>query len=356
MKNILGSKRAVNTVAIVLAAVIVIATVGGGAYLIFSNDKGSPEDPYADPLVQGKFGIGTTYQYNIEESDYPALNIGKIISLEIVGESGSYYLLEMTIDGQTSDYYYMMTHKITGQLRFGTGLGNDTDEYDGKTLTLWKNDFMKNYSTSDMTKRTSISFMKISSNDESVMPYKIWIGMKNSALNVSALAVLDADASHIVDPTEEFSKSDKIGNMLLYDLRTTYKNGSVFKGSIEIVCIADTADGHGYLTLTKQSGVYNGVRMEGISYQYAYGPGMDLGGLQLSGMTLTGSEIISTIDGYVDCDVYEQTDDVFGLKEKSYIGRSNHVLYRTETSISSDVFSNHVSITMNLKKYVLSSV
>jgi len=121
-------------IAVVIAAVVVTAGVFGVLYLM-NAEKEHPD--FSDPIIQGQYGVGTTFYYGgvwidsitgehnyaVDKNGDYDIDAGSYVAIKIIGQSGSYYFVEMYNVSKgvvLYSYGYEMLHKETGKARFRT--------------------------------------------------------------------------------------------------------------------------------------------------------------------------------------------------------------------------------------------
>jgi hypothetical protein len=116
--NLMSNKRG-GTAIIALLVIAVIAAVGAGAYFVFVHDDPTDDGTGTDDgitIIQGTVGIGTTFEYT---SRTDGISGGDVIAT-IIGQNESHYLL--FFEG-TYESYYVLMHKITGDIDFAENKG-----------------------------------------------------------------------------------------------------------------------------------------------------------------------------------------------------------------------------------------
>ena len=297
------------------------------------GDSGVPtlsdEDLTNDPLIQGNFGIGTTFTYDVvdayvhDDDGTYTLTTGSTMTVTVVGESGSYYFV--LVDSSYTVRYGSgmisasitpaMIHKQTGELRFSSSVGSDSIVYNGDTISLEKWEWRNNTPNYDGSQYDILTF---SSDPDDAIPYKVertmmrFTGPSASVVFTVSFELTDYD---IVPADEPFVPSEGLGEGLVYSMIIISNVGEV-TAELTIMIAAD-GEFEGdrvrfalyYIWIFPNEETYSeyGVILfmplpEGITAAEAV-YAMPL--IELSGEVLidSGTEVLSTIDGDILCDV-----------------------------------------------------
>jgi hypothetical protein len=319
-----GPKKKIVAFAIIgIALILVIAVVavvlsGGG-----SSVNSPPYDPdvFDDPEIQGDLGIGTLFVYSTGDSGP--------VELRIVGQSGSYYLLDVgTLSAYIgNDTQYQMFHKTNGGLRFGTQIGTDTYTYGGKEIKL---DLWTVIDSSD-----DVWTLGVSPADG--IPYKIKAVCDDKVVEAKLTGIQKTSPSTYTKPSG-------------LDKYYKYSLGGSIDGS-------DASGAFAAGTAAEASGVYWSafiidaeVNGHGAYRQVEYYAGSDLLQMLYENFTADGEadkdgqNVITTLDGYKTCDVYKLVlGDV--LVMESFIEPSTKIVYRSTLSVEDD----HYTLTLKQK-------
>jgi len=327
------NRDAIGKVA-VIAIVAVVVAGAFGAFFLIKNLRGGGgtggNEPYSDPLIQGAYGIGSKFTYDFvyyKEDGASVTPPAPQFTAEIVGQSGSYYMLAASSTSGGSPSPFAMIHKNTGELRFSKNIGSDSTTYGGKNVSLKKWEWvMIDGTIGDIN---TFSKYTLSSSPNDAIPYKIATEFRTNDTSYSYTSMdvsLVLSSTSIVPPTE-YVPSGNVGKGCVYSVSTKYL-GKMFTGEETVLCVAE---GSGLLFAMNKAELKCGE--EGITSVYYYTKSsMDslLRGNYIPSPygTPSSTATISTIDGNVLCDVYG-----YGL----YVGQSNGVSYLYEQYNGSDL-------------------
>ena len=308
------SVAAVIAISFLAIAAVGLAVMAGGA-----NDNG-------DPLIQGKYGMGTEFRYCEADDDGKEL----AFTMTIIGQSGSYYFLEFKEEADVdfdvlSFGQYAMIHKATGALRFADNVGKTSYEYNEKDVPLekWKATMVEG----DMKiegdwMSVTVSFM-FSSSSEDAIPYlfDVFISVDDGdELTMCSLALLNVVPG---EPPVKYFKSKGLNTGFEYNM-----DGILMpeilpdEGRISYVHIAD-------LSLGGKIGILYMVELENIfAFFYEISDDITLSDFLFSDYgdgDLEKTESIITIDGSVKCEKWTYLED--GMLEEGWIGINNGVVY-----------------------------
>jgi len=367
-------KQGISTIIAAIVVIVIIGAAGVGAYVVVngSSDKSSNNtsdpsnnvaDSFADPLIQGNMGIGSTFTYDSAGVAYDGSSATVTqFTATIVGQSGSYYMLEIDISykyGNYSDVYSQdtlaMISKTTGELRFASSNGADSIIYHGSLVSL------NAYTLSTHSQGLGNDTLTLSSSPQDATPYKIAYYDSNYGYSFSG----NLSSTNIKSPTT-YSKSADIGKGFGYNVKETTRTGENVSGSCTAMCIAEgytsrlnygvTEDckyGLFYENLNYSSG--NGFIVEYMPYPVnaelsdpaagylLFDSAMDNNG-NSNDFAKVSSERINTIDGSIMCDVYHQTTSG-NYGAQIWIGQADKVPYLCE-------YNDRESITLTLSHYI----
>ncbi|MDR0888128.1 MAG: hypothetical protein LBM39_02965 [Candidatus Methanoplasma sp.] len=317
-----GSNKKLVAFAIIGVAVILVIAVIAVAFL--GGGSGGPQAPYesdvyGDPVIQGDLGINTTFTYSAG---------GETVTVKIVGQSGSYYLLDVSsISGKIGlDAQYQMIHKTNGSLRFGLEKGSDTYTTGGseKKLTVWTI-----IDGSDSSGKDIVWTFSVSSDDG--IPYKIKA--------VSGADTVEADFSSVSKVSSgSYSKPSVVGTYYEYSLDGKI-DGSTARGILDAGVAAEVSGScvYAFVTDAKVSG------KDYRSVDYGSGPS-DLTQTVFvkftAFTTVDGQFEITTIDGAKLCNRYVLSEKFPHVGEGGYASEvkidvvnayadpTTHVVYR----------------------------
>jgi hypothetical protein len=317
-------KKGISTVAVVLIVIMLIAIVAVSAY-ISTNNPGNDRSP--DSAAQGKMGVGTTFEYRqvgYGEVSGKSTSFTKIY-VTIIGQGPAHYLEQVRVEwnrtstyGSSSDDFIVEINKTTGGLNHSTKIGKDSMQYNGKTVSLdrWELKMI------DVT-------ISISSGPQDSIPYRI----QYSSDWVSFFAELSS--THIIEDHAKYVKPDDVGKGLVYSMIDPDKG----TGTATLSIVGETINSRG----EKQPVLCGHADLSGgmfVGY-VALKPGegikdfLMLANLEMtvkdfkSNKTPARTERISTIDGNVYCEVFENKGWYYSTV---YIGQSNNVVYIFEFS------------------------
>jgi len=311
--------------AAVIAMLVIIAAFSVFLALEKSGEDSSDNGPYYDPLIQGDYGLGTTFTYDlvdVKEDGISAPFDPRTIVLEIIGQSGSYYMLGFGIENPMG-----MTHKKTGEVRFSENVGIDSINFDGNDIALEKWEIVM-LEQSDLLYKYGQSYT-ISSCADDAIPYKI--SLKTEYYSFSAMSggveeyFFELTSFSIVTPTE-YVPSGAVGKGYVYEYEIFQEEYAGF-GTVDIVCIAENQDA-GILFAFQKADVKGVMNLSVIQFS-PYSDTSTLCAEFFPLGTLVGEVTIDTIDGPMVCDLYEDDSEI-PMVEKVYVGQSNGVIYLAE--------------------------
>ncbi|MDR0777934.1 MAG: hypothetical protein LBE48_00635 [Methanomassiliicoccaceae archaeon] len=314
---------AVCAAVIAVAAVIVLATVTVGMNS-GSQGSGNKDGTFSDPLIQGSYGLGTTFTYDVVDNKDENLITHAGYTAEIVGQSGSYYMLDVkrndNVLSMGMDHELIMIHKQTGELRFSSDDGTETIFYEGKDISLkkWK------YSGTNGMPYKSIN---ISSDPEDVIPYKMHFtfeyitGDPLNIFNYDVHLVLSEDGIGLKDP-KGYKPSHNLGRGAEYAYRVVIPHAEEETYNYITMTVAEGNNNMRFSMMWSKNG-------DQISVDYFMIPGdakrIDGSSPAPGGYVRTFPKIISTIDGNVLCSVL--VSEGSGTRMELYIGMTNGVTY-----------------------------
>jgi hypothetical protein len=311
--------------------------VGGaaavGVYFWMKNSNDPFKDPFEDPLIQGKMGIGTTFTYDVteyKENGETTAYTGSAPALKIVGQSGSYYMLA-DISGDGSERPLAMIHKETGKLRFSNDAGKDSIEYGGKNISLTKWEWKMDDSVDEDEKTLIVLTFSSSRND--AVPYKIYTKLESEELgpspSKSSLEATYTLSSTVIKDPVTYTPSDKLGKGYIYSLwAKDPKTGKIGSGEVRYVCIAE-GDGERFLMIQGKTSAED-LRMERTTFQ-SVPDSFKIENLFSTGLgTPSRTAELTTIDGKLVCDVHVMSDTFGGVvyKTERYIDKG--LMYYSE--------------------------
>jgi len=337
-------------IAAVIAAVVVTVGVFGVLYL--NAEKEHPD--FNDPFIQGKYGVGTTFYYGSvwidsvdgkhhyavdKNGDYD-IDAGSYVAIKIIGQSGSYYFVEMYDISKgvvLYSYGYEMLHKETGKARFKThdsnALANDSRvkvsnsiEWEGNTISL-KSSY-------------GFSYYCLFSDPKDFTTYKIDNLYQNEYYELFHIEK--------VEPDGDYEKSDKLNTGYEYSFKLTEPT---YRDYIGYICAADLeGGGYGVLRYEKHKGSGS------LSMKYSVIPDHDwmnlfiyLDLMYFYGSLTESEETINTIDGSILCDVQK-----FTYEHKSTTGLPAwNLSMPQDSSIVETIHSDKDEGTIYLYEFVL---
>jgi len=379
----------IKTSALAAISVAVILSVAAvGVYFLFFND-GDDGTHFDDPMIQSNMGIGSKFTYGqVGDGKYdgnPATFTD--FEAEIIGQSGSYYLLYVTYEysytaagggsGSGGNSFFVMTHKTTGELRFGSSAGTDSVEYDGKKISLKKWELKQEDKTSSSSSSGIYSFeharimedtVTLSSGVLDAIPYKIDVTYANeSKTKTSYSGGPPSESSHsesysfsvellsmVIEEPTEYIRSDAVGIGLAYKAEGTEKGYSVEGETAYFIAAEGEYEGFSFLCFAMYINVTSGPEKQFFVLYIPLTPDADGNYPKLSELVLNSyslpivegelTERISTIDGMVDC--YVIIIDTDSAKGKAWVGKDNGKLYLWETKI--DTGSGKMTLIRNI--------
>jgi hypothetical protein len=332
------------------AAVIAVALIGTAAVIgiyFLPQGSGNGDDAFHDPLIQGAYGLGTKFTYDsIGNNGYVVSPAGYVA--EIVGQSGSYYMVEIKRNSQYNDLLFfnlVMIHKRTGELRFSSDDGKEAVYHEGKNVSLKKWKYEEKGKWSDTMGSGGALYMGIviSSNSEDGVPYKIRITIEyeNRPETNNDIDLLLSENGISPEEPKQYTPSEELGRGQLYSVggtSPTFRN--VITSETAYLCAAEGDDVF-FLMIWGRS-------VMGTSAHYTKLPGDMTVSKYLSSSNLSGSmnktdpKIISTIDGKVLCDVYTNEE------VEAYIGQENGILYLSKIKTG----DGKATAELALKRYI----
>ena len=309
--GMMSTKRIIiiSTLSVLLIALVVLIALYG-----FKEPAGM----FDDEEIDGEMAMGTVFTYEIDID-------GTVTSVdvEIIGESGSYYLLDvseiLTVVTGGSSEGYMMIHKETGELRFAEEGDEQTIEFDDEEITLIK------WSVDD---EDGCTWMFASCEDDGI-PYVIECIFGDEVLEFQFTDV------EIVEPEGQFERPSELDEYYFYDVEGTVE-GREAVGKMYFHVVADCGDGK-FAFVQIFEGTYtndDGTEEDEftIGYEIQSMTLLEFLTASLAGGTLAEPETLSTIDGDVECDVYELA--AFGLT--AYLGEENGIIYRVDFALPTE--------------------
>jgi hypothetical protein len=321
--------------------IMTVTPTGLTNIMIVFTETGSDDGVlFADPLIQGAMGIGSKFTYDVVDlqvldSSYTVTSYSS--EAEIVGQSGSYYMMLITYTisydynggDTTSASILIMVHKDTGEIRFASYAGEDSMVYGGEEISLKKWEWLT-YAYGDGEDLQIIEIITLSTAPGAV-PYMIDIVRedKRSGVMVNSIKITMELSSISEAAAEEYIPSDEAGKGLVYGGLVITNTGSGPLLTYREITVLHAGEGrmngedvnfvffwtrgHNDLLTENMTGYMIYDVDKGFSYLFTqgyYGPYYRIDNL--------GSETISTIDGEKLCDVISYTYSYEGAEQYSF--------------------------------------
>ena len=294
---------------IIISALAVVLVVFGVLVALY----GFAEDPemFDDETIQGDKAVGSEFIYTVDV-DGDVVDV----TVSIVGESGSYYLLDVTelvalLDDEDGLQAFIMIHKETGELRFGEEGDERTFDFEEEELTLleWS-----------VLGEEGAAWLIASCEDDGI-PYILEFSFGDETITAELTEV------NIVEPEEEFERSEALDEYYFFDFEGSM-DGREGSGIVYYHVVADCGplgwafveisegtfiddDGNEYEEVTVGYVVYDMTLLEFLTNVFT------------GGLPAVGTEEISTIDGDITCDTYTQVLGPFEIN--TWIGENGAV-------------------------------
>ncbi|MCL1810907.1 MAG: hypothetical protein FWG41_01610 [Methanomassiliicoccaceae archaeon] len=374
-------RNGISSIVAVLVVVLLVGVSAGGAYVLLSDDESKNGDSkdrttgVNEPVIQGKMGMGSTFFYESipdETTDSPGTYVE--IKAEIVGQSGSYYVLYFSWihqrsygagtyqqTSQSQSFGLFMVHKLTGEVMFSSKTGTESVEYNGKNVSVNKWETILN----DFFGQSNVSLMTSS---QDVIPYKFSIthtDLDSGEVRSESFRLI----AYEIKDSEDYSMPSDLGKGLVYtwngihhgkEVSGTFTLKSVAEGSLSgtdvkfvSCCFSGTRDGVDSifeailppLTYVNEVGFSGSVPNGDFRLENALS---FLVHNILFGYMPVRSEVISTIDGNVVCDVYEKKTQSFSstYDQEMYVGQSNGLIYSFKDVYYYEVLISDSEITL----------
>jgi len=337
--------------AILIAVALVMVAVVGVYFLFLAPDKGKggdnnaedeiplldgrTYDPLAsDPVIQGKWGVGSKFIYTCVAEKEDGVDVpitDPTVTMMIVGQSGSYYVL----GGDTGADAFAMIHKQTGAMAYSKQIGNDSFVYEGKKRSLITREYVAVYMDRGDA-GISTSFI-LSTDPNDAILYKAYMKTRYYDITVpedTTREVFLVLSSYTIVPPTEFIPSPELGEGYVYGGSGTSPSGNEVSGSISLACVADGPGDTRFamvVTDVRDGMVVQKMIEFGDFDSSVYSTKEGVFDYLVQGMTPTGlTETISTINGNVICDVYE---DAVGptIVERAFVGVLDGIVYLVGT-------------------------
>ena len=311
MKSIIrgrnGAMSTKNMIIVILLAAILI----GFVILVALYGFVDPEDRFDDPVVQGDKDVGSVLTYEIVDE-------GKTFEMEIIGQSGSYYFVDVSglavLAG--AEHGWQMFHKETGLLRFGEEGEEVEIEVDGETVIL-----VESFTTGEEG-----DIWMFASSAEDGIPYVIELTMDDVTLRAELITM------EIIEPTEDYERPEALDEYFVYDVVITDAEGET-TGTAYYYVVALCRSDYGLLELSVNIVTdEDGEEVEEITVGYEL-QSMSLRDFLFMAFTMgipsTITEEISTVDGDKECNLHhiEMTFEGSHLEMTSYADDKMKVVY-----------------------------
>lgn len=335
MKKLSNNKAGIGTAAIVLIAVVVLIVAGAGIYALTKmNNDGDDNNSETEPMINGVLGIGSKVYYSATTATHNDADVDvTTFESEIIGETGSYYLVKfhlVAVTSTTSTFdtaSYLMIHKSEGYQKYGTDIEEKT--VDG-VMCIESNTDPRGISVTTLTRSSD----------------GVLFGLTLESSSFKYVGIFESD--DMIESGDTFETSPDLGKYQKVQL--TYGYGDVI---LTLTDIGILPDGNPIIEeCFDQKFEHEGVTYPPYHTYYPISEHLD---------AVTGSEFsvkdvllllyeidpasldsgttgeIDTCDGTMLCDVYKVTSHSYGDVEITvYIGADNGITYLLEFSSSSE--------------------